>query len=106
MRETAISADRPGTGTPATRPWPATTSAARIYLATLGYSSGNLSRCSAPPTPVSTWHAPVNGAPGLRQRDQLDKEWIAVDNAAGPGQGNVYLVFTDFANFGRTTAST
>ena len=26
----------------------------------------------------------------------LDKEWLAVDNAAGAGQGNVYLVFTDF----------
>jgi hypothetical protein len=35
--------------------------------------------------------APVNGAPG--GAGLQDKEWIAVDNAPGDGQGNVYLVW-------------
>src|SRR5262249_11350525 len=46
----------------------------------------------------ATFAAPVNGAPGFGSLHTLDKEWITVDNAAGAGQGNVYLTFTDFPN--------
>ena len=28
----------------------------------------------------------------------LDKEWLAIDNFAGSGQGNVYLIVRDFGN--------
>jgi hypothetical protein len=64
----------------------------RTYLATLSFG-----------TPLHIWRsdndlhtimAPVNGAPG---RGGLDKEWLAVDNYAGTGQGNVYLVIRDFS---------
>ena len=38
-----------------------------------------------------------SAAPGFSPFDFLDKPWIAVDNAAGKGQGNVYQVFTDIS---------
>src|SRR5207244_11259769 len=47
----------------------------------------------------ATFAAPVNGAPGFGSSVTLDKEWITVDNASGAGQGNAYMVFTDFPNF-------
>ncbi|MBI1880987.1 MAG: proprotein convertase P-domain-containing protein [Chloroflexi bacterium] len=45
---------------------------------------------------AASWLAPVEGAPGFGNLDFLDKEWIAVDNFAGVGNGNVYMVFRDF----------
>src|SRR5207248_6577266 len=40
-----------------------------------------------------TFMQPVNGSPG---GNDLDKEWLAVDNFSGTGQGNVYLVVRNF----------
>src|SRR5262249_22877842 len=41
-----------------------------------------------------TFQIAVNGAPGLDPSvDIADKDWLAVDNFPGPGQGNVYLVW-------------
>src|SRR5438067_1078679 len=68
-----------------------------IYLATLGYSSSNVIQVFRS-TDGATFAAPVNAAPGFGGSHQLDKEWIAVDNAPGAGQGNVYVVFTDFGS--------
>jgi hypothetical protein len=51
----------------------------------------------------ATFSAPVNGAPGVRSSDTVDKDWITVDNFAGKGQGNVYTTFTDFSAIGSTT---
>jgi hypothetical protein len=45
-----------------------------------------------------TFSTPVNSAPGLNFIDIADKPWTAVDNNAGPGQGNIYQVFRDFGN--------
>ncbi len=42
-----------------------------------------------------TWMAPVNGTPGGSSED---KQWIAVDNFAGPGNGNVYLISRSFGS--------
>lgn len=47
-----------------------------------------------------TFTSPVNGAPGFAGGDFLDKEWMAVDNFAGPGQGTIYLAFRNFAGGG------
>src|SRR5262249_27966198 len=47
----------------------------------------------------TTFIAPVAGSPGKIGFDQ-DKEWIAVDNFPGPGQGNVYLAEWDKPNMG------
>jgi hypothetical protein len=45
----------------------------------------------------ASFSAPVNGTPGfVAGVDRADKPWIAVDNYAGPGYGNVYLAWTDF----------
>ena len=45
-----------------------------------------------------TWSAPAQGAPGKAASPGFnqDKEWIAVDNIAGAGNGNVYLTERDF----------
>ena len=70
----------------------------QIYFATLGYSSSNIIQVFRSTDNGATFSAPVNGAPGFASGVTLDKEWIAVDNAAGAGQGNIYLTFTDFPN--------
>src|SRR5262249_31577775 len=45
------------------------------------------------------FQAPVNGAPGLDPGTEFtDKDWIAVDNYPGPGQGNVYLVWRNYSS--------
>ncbi len=41
--------------------------------------------------------APVNGTPGGSNED---KQWITVDNFAGTGNGNVYLITRSFGNGG------
>src|SRR5437879_2697395 len=48
----------------------------------------------------ATFGAPINGAPGFGGGDFLDKDWIAADSAGGAGQGNIYLVFRNFAGGG------
>ena len=70
----------------------------RIYFATLQFAT----------TPTNgidvfhsdddglTWSAPAQGAPGKPTVGLQDKEWIAVDNFAGAGNGNVYLTERDF----------
>lgn len=42
-----------------------------------------------------TWSAPANAAEGTPCNNFQDKEWIAVDNTAGPHQDNVYLCWDD-----------
>ena len=41
-----------------------------------------------------TWQAPVNATPGGTTED---KQWLTVDNFAGAGNGNVYLLSRRFA---------
>lgn len=46
----------------------------------------------------SNFALPQNGAPGfVAGVDDLDKEWLAVDNFPGPGYGNVYLAWRNFS---------
>lgn len=68
-------------------------STGRIYLATLGFSGSGTIQVFRSDDSGTTWMAPVNGTPGGSSED---KEWIAVDNFAGPGNGNVYLVSRRF----------
>ncbi len=65
----------------------------RVYLAALSLNNGatlpifrsdNDFQTYLPATVITKANAAV------------DKEWLAVDNAAGPGQGNVYVVYRDF----------
>jgi hypothetical protein len=47
----------------------------------------------------ATFAAPVNGSPGfVLGVDQQDKDWLTVDNFAGPGQGNAYLAWRDYSS--------
>src|SRR5262245_15594150 len=67
-------------------------STGRLYFATLGFSVDNIQVFRSDDN-GATWTAPVNGTPGGGAED---KEWITVDNFAGPGNGNVYLVSRRF----------
>jgi hypothetical protein len=69
----------------------------RVYLSTLGFNNFNSIPVFRSDDNGQTFQAPVNGAPGIPGGD-LDKEWLAVDNFAGSGQGNVYLVVRDFGS--------
>ncbi|KAF0247707.1 MAG: hypothetical protein FD167_2892, partial [bacterium] len=76
-----------------------------VYMATLGFNIGNL-RVFRSTDNGATFGTPVNGSPG--STGFQDKEWIAVDNFAGTGQGNVYLAWRNFnsTNDMRLTRST
>src|SRR5215470_958720 len=65
----------------------------RIYFATLQFSGSGIMVFRSDDN-GATWAAPVQGAPG--KSGFQDKEWITVDNFAGAGNGNVYLVARDF----------
>src|SRR6266508_4896506 len=65
----------------------------RIYYATLQFSGSGI-RVFRSDDNGATWAAPVQGAPG--KTGFQDKEWITVDNFAGAGAGNVYLMARDF----------
>src|SRR5262249_28707752 len=67
-------------------------STGRIYFATLGFSVSTIQVFRSDDN-GATWMAPVNGTPGGSSED---KEWITVDNFAGAGNGNVYLVSRRF----------
>jgi hypothetical protein len=65
----------------------------RIFFATLQYSGSGIDVFHSDDN-GTTWSQPVQGAPG--KSGFQDKEWIAVDNFAGAGNGNVYHVVRDF----------
>ena len=67
-------------------------STGRLYFATLGFSVSTIQVFRSDDNGL-TWMAPVNGTPGGSSED---KEWITVDNFAGAGNGNVYLVSRRF----------
>ncbi len=64
----------------------------RIYFSTLGYSVSTIQVFRSDNNGL-TYLAPVNGTPGGSSED---KQWIAVDNFAGSGNGNVYLISRRF----------
>src|SRR5262245_10131880 len=68
----------------------------RIYFATLGFSVSTI-QVFRSDDDGATWMLPVNGTPGGSSED---KEWITVDNFAGPGNGNVYLLSRRFGGTG------
>ncbi|HEY6401907.1 MAG TPA: PxKF domain-containing protein [Blastocatellia bacterium] len=64
----------------------------RIYFATLGFDVSTIQVFRSDDN-GATWMPPVNGTPGGSSED---KQWMAVDNFPGPGQGNVYMVSRRF----------
>lgn len=70
----------------------------KVYLSTLGYVEFDRIQMFRSTDDGVTFAAPVNATPGFTAAgDFQDKEWIAVDNFPGAGQGNVYLVWRNFA---------
>ena len=65
-------------------------STGRIYFSTLGSSTIQVFRSD---NNGVNWMAPVNGTPGGSSED---KQWMAVDNFSGSGNGNVYLISRRF----------
>ena len=82
-----------------------------IYLSTIGFNTGENIQVFRSSNGGTSFGAPVNGTPGFAASgDFQDKGWMAVDNAAGSGDGNVYLCWTRFISAGgaeiRMTRST
>jgi hypothetical protein len=71
------------------------TTTGRLYFATLQFSGAGI-RIFRSDDDAASWMAPTQGAPGLGGSDFADKEWLAVDNFGGAGNGNVYLVIRNF----------
>lgn len=67
----------------------------RVYLATLGFNTFTVLQIFRSDDDGVTWQAPVSCC--LQSAFQ-DKEWIVVDNAAGAGQGNVYIAWRSFGD--------
>jgi len=67
-------------------------STGRIYLSTLGFTTSTIKVFRSDDNGV-TWMAPTNGTPGGSSED---KQWHTVDNYAGTGNGNVYLISRRF----------
>ena len=67
----------------------------RLYFSTLQFSGSGI-RMFRSNDNGATWQAPVQATPGVPAGTFQDKQWHAVDNFAGPGNGNVYLVSREF----------
>lgn len=68
-----------------------------FYLSTLGFTTFENLQVFKSTDGGTSFGAPVNGTPGYAGSGAFqDKEWLAVDNATGSGQGNVYLCWTRF----------
>src|SRR5206468_7386057 len=65
-----------------------------IYYTTLRRGVGVL--CYRSFNGGATFTSPVEAAPGFDPGDDIDKEWLAVDNFPGTGRGNVYHAFRLF----------
>ena len=66
----------------------------RIYYSTLAFSGSGIIQVFRSDDGGASWQTPVNGTPG--GSGMMDKQWLAVDNFAGPGNGTVYLLVRDF----------
>src|SRR5262249_20547412 len=67
-----------------------------LYFTTLGFNSSNVIQLFRSTDNGASFQFLSNAAPGFNATHQLDKELIAVDNAAGLGQGTIYVSYTDF----------
>lgn len=81
-----------------------------VYLASPGLNSATSIRVFKSTDDGHTFLPAVDGTPGYTgTSEQQDRPWIAVDPFAGPGQGNVYICWTNFFSSGseiRFTRST
>lgn len=75
-----------------------------IFLSTLSFNTGYKLLIFRSVDNGITWSAPVNGAPGYNTTTgSQDKQWIAVDNFPGTGNGNVYMFWRNFGSGGGMT---
>ena len=64
-------------------------------MATLNFNTGNQLNIYRSSDNGVTFGAAINGTNGTVGGSH-DKEWLAVDNFPGPGNGNAYLFWRDF----------
>jgi hypothetical protein len=74
----------------------------RLFFSTLAFSGTGI-QVFRSDDDAATWNLPVNGTPGIvgPPFPFQDKEWMAVDNFAGLGNGNVYLAWRQFGGAGQ-----
>jgi hypothetical protein len=69
-----------------------------IFLSTLSFNTGHKLLIFRSTNNGTSFNVPVNGAPGFTPvTGEQDKQWIATDNQSGPGFGNVYMFWRNFA---------
>lgn len=71
------------------------TTTGRIYLSTLAFTGTGMQMFRSD-NDGATWLPPVNCAPGMT--GEQDKDWNTVDNFAGTGNGNLYVVWRAFSS--------
>jgi hypothetical protein len=73
----------------------------RLFLSTLAFSGTGI-QVFRSDDDAATWMPPVNGTPGIvgPPFPFQDKEWMAVDNFPGSGNGMVYLAWRQFGGVG------
>jgi hypothetical protein len=71
-----------------------------VFLSALSFSASNTLEMFKSTDNGATFGTPVNPVPGAAPSALLDKDWTAIDNFAGPGRGNIYETYTNFATFG------
>ncbi|MBO0699477.1 MAG: exo-alpha-sialidase [Zavarzinella sp.] len=77
-----------------------------IFLSTLSFNTSHKLLIFRSTDNGASFQPPVNGAPGFTSATgEQDKQWIAVDNFSGPGFGNVYMFWRNFAPGGGMTFS-
>lgn len=77
-----------------------------VFLSTLSFNTGQKLLIFRSTDNGGSLNAPINGAPGFSAATgEQDKQWIAADNHAGTGLGNVYMFWRNFAAGGGMTFS-
>src|SRR5262245_39646552 len=70
-----------------------------VYYAALGFTQFNvLPVFKSTDGGLTFGSTPANASPGWGVGNEQDKEWMTVDNFAGPGQGTVYVAWTRFGS--------
>jgi hypothetical protein len=67
-----------------------------VYMTTLSFNTNDHIQFWRSTDNGQSFQAAISATPDARAGDSMDKEWLAVDNFPGPGQGNIYHIWRNF----------